>query len=150
MSIPPSGILWTHMTQWLALQLAWLAQWIEHCVWPMQRSGFDSQSSLNFFQVIFFFKHFGCSFYSDDNVHFLRQPNKENWHPLQASLKSGSKDTQEIDPSACDLTAAEIGEKGKTESCPNHCTGLFPSNSLGIGHMANNQTPPPLPQIPAK
>ena len=39
--------------QWPALQLAWLAQWIEHCVRPLQRSWFDSQSSLNFFQVLF-------------------------------------------------------------------------------------------------
>ena len=54
-------------------------------------------------------------------------------------MKSGSKDTQEIDPSACDLTAAKTGEKGKTESCPTHCTGLSPSHSLG--HMANNPTP---------
>ena len=38
------------LSQQFALQLAWLAQWIEHCV----RSGFNSQSSLNFFYVIFF------------------------------------------------------------------------------------------------
>ena len=50
------------------------------------------------------------------------------------------KDTQEIDPTVCDLTAAEIGEKGKTESCPNHCTSLSPSH-FGIDHFANNPTP---------
>ena len=45
------------LSQRFALQLVWLAQWIEHCVRPMGRSGFDSQSSLNFFQVISFFFH---------------------------------------------------------------------------------------------
>ena len=73
--------LFTHMistigyitnSQWPALQLAWLAQWIERCVWSTQRSGFDSRSSLNFFR--FFFNRFGCYFYCKDHTlfHYLR------------------------------------------------------------------------------
>ena len=42
------------LLQRFALQLAWLAQWMEHCVRPMERWGFDSESSPNFFHVIFF------------------------------------------------------------------------------------------------
>ena len=44
MSFPLSGIT---NSQWPALQLAWLAKWIERCVRSSQRSGFHSRSSLN-------------------------------------------------------------------------------------------------------
>ena len=40
-------------TQWPALQLAWLAQWIEHCTRSSQRSGSNSRSGLNFFRFFF-------------------------------------------------------------------------------------------------
>ena len=130
------------LSQRFALQLAWLAQWIEHCVQPMERSGFDSQSSLNFFQVISFFFH-TLVVHSTVTIMFTFLDNlirktdvccRQTWNLVQ-------KIQREIDPRVCDLTAAEIGEKGKTESCPNHCTSLSPSHSLGISHLANNPTP---------
>ena len=56
-------------SQWLALQLAQWAQWIECCIQSSQRSGFDSWSCLIFFRLSF--NRLGCSFYREDHVHFL-------------------------------------------------------------------------------
>ena len=70
--------------QWPALQLAWLAQWIEHCVRPSQKSWFDSQSSLNFFR--FSFNPLGCSFCRKDHVHFhffIRSSKIDPFHIFQ-------------------------------------------------------------------
>ena len=55
----------------LRLQLAWLAQWIEYCVWSSQRSGFQSRSRLNCLR--FFFNRLGCSFYCEDYDHFYNR-----------------------------------------------------------------------------
>ena len=55
-------------SQWLALQLAWLAQWIERCVRSSQRLGFYSRSRMNFFW--FFCNSLGFSLYCDDHVYF--------------------------------------------------------------------------------
>ena len=61
----------TTYSQWPTLQLAWWAQGIERCIRSSQRSGFDSQSRLNFFS--FFFLRLGCSFYCEDHVHFQKR-----------------------------------------------------------------------------
>ena len=53
-------------SQWPALQLPWLAQWIEHCVQSSQMPGFDSWFKTESFHVLFQ----GCSFYCKDHVHF--------------------------------------------------------------------------------
>lgn len=57
-----------------ALQLAWLAQWIERCVRASQRSGFDYRARLDFvhFLSIFFFfiNRPACLFNCEDNFLF--------------------------------------------------------------------------------
>ena len=57
MSFPPSGILRTHN--------GLLSSWLE-------RSGFDSRTSLNFFQVLLFFNRLGSFFCEDHYVHILK------------------------------------------------------------------------------
>ena len=63
-------------SQWLALQLAQWAQWIECCIQSSQRSGFDSWSCLIFFRLSF--NRLGCSFYREDHVHFLISIRRSN------------------------------------------------------------------------
>ena len=51
---PHFSLTMATLSQRFALQLAWFTQWIEHCVQPMERSGFDSQSEAwTFFRLYF-------------------------------------------------------------------------------------------------
>ena len=73
-------------SQWPALQLAWLAWWLERCVWSSQSSGFDFRASLNFLTA---YNRFSiqlqgsfprsCGIYKvvfDDNVFFFLEKGK--------------------------------------------------------------------------
>ena len=49
-------------SQWLALQLGWLDQWMERCIRSLQRSGFHSLGQTYIFQALF--NRLCCSFLS--------------------------------------------------------------------------------------